>query len=180
MEATVGRSIIKPTAAEQYVVPPPQYSYPVNQTPVGVGTMPAIVPWTTNFFGCFDDVPNCFITCLCPCITFGQIAEIIDRGSSSCGLSGALYALIMAVTGCQCIYSCAYRTKMRRQYNLNETPCNDFLLHCFCEYCALCQEYRELKNRGFDPQIGWQGSIEKMNQNQRVVAPPPMQGGMTR
>ncbi|KAK1297876.1 Cell number regulator 1 [Acorus calamus] len=172
---------------------------------------------------------KCFITCCCPCITFGQIAEIVDKGTSSCGtsgalyalimallgcqciyscsyrsklrlagrkdeprshgattdarrhdplrctcalgfknaivswddhfkvnlrLSGALYALIMAVTGCQCIYSCAYRTEMRRQYKLSETPCNDFLLHCFCESCALCQEYRELKNRGFDPQIG--------------------------
>ncbi|WZZ60171.1 hypothetical protein YC2023_060278 [Brassica napus] len=29
-----------------------------------------------------------------------------------------------------------------------------WITHCFCEYCALCQEYRELKNRGLDPSIG--------------------------
>ncbi|GJR70011.1 cell number regulator 10 [Tanacetum coccineum] len=33
---------------------------------------------------------------------------------------------------------------------LADEPCNDFILHCCCELCALCQEYRELKNRGFD------------------------------
>jgi hypothetical protein len=28
------------------------------------------------------------------------------------------------------------------------------LVHFFCEPCALCQEYRELRNRGFDMGIG--------------------------
>jgi len=30
----------------------------------------------------------------------------------------------------------------------------DCLVHFCCETCALCQEYRELKNRGYDLSIG--------------------------
>jgi Cys-rich protein (TIGR01571 family) len=53
-----------------------------------------------------------------------------------------------------CLYSCVYRTKMRATYDLDEGECPDFLVHWCCEPCALCQEYRELKNRGFDMGIG--------------------------
>lgn len=81
-----------------------------------------VAAWSTGLCDCFDDCSNCCVTCLCPCITFGQIAEIIDRGSTSCGTSGALYTLIMLLTGCQCVYSCFYRAKMRAQYGLQEPP----------------------------------------------------------
>ncbi|KAL2545978.1 Uncharacterized protein Fot_15211 [Forsythia ovata] len=38
--------------------------------------------WSSGLCDCFSDVPNCCITCWCPCITFGHIAESIDRGST--------------------------------------------------------------------------------------------------
>lgn len=140
------------------------------------------------------------ITCWCPCITFGQIAEIIDRGSScksperricssdvhlviekekkenrkmevaevnvilcyfftyvnaACVVSGALYMFLLCATGCSCLYSCFYRSKMRGQYLLEESPCGDCIVHCCCEPCAMCQEHRELRSRGFDMSIGW-------------------------
>ncbi|KAA3466042.1 protein PLANT CADMIUM RESISTANCE 2-like [Gossypium australe] len=112
------------------------------------------VPWSSGLCDCFSDWRNCCITCWCPCVTFGQIAEIVDKGSSSCGLNGALYTLIACVTGCACCYSCFYRCKMRQQYMLKKHPCGDCLVHCCCEYCALCQEYRELKTHGYDLSIG--------------------------
>ncbi|XP_047322812.1 protein PLANT CADMIUM RESISTANCE 2-like [Impatiens glandulifera] len=118
-------------------------------------------PWSTGLFDCFDDVSNCCITCWCPCITFGQVAEIIDKGSTSCGTSGAVYTVIGCVTGCWCLYSCFYRAKMRQQYMLKESPCCDCCVHCFCEHCALCQEYRELQNRGFDLPLGWQDNVDR-------------------
>ncbi|KAK4479713.1 hypothetical protein RD792_015245, partial [Penstemon davidsonii] len=118
------------------------------------------------------------VTCWCPCITFGQVAEIVDKGSTSCGVSGALYALISYTTGCGCMYSCCYRQRMRRQYMLSEDPCPDCIVHFCCEYCALCQEYRELKHRGFDMSIGWHGNVEK--QSQGVTMAPFAQGGMNR
>ncbi|BAF09145.1 cell number regulator 2 [Oryza sativa Japonica Group] len=139
-----------------------------------------LAAWSTGLFNCFDDCGNCCVTCLCPCITFGQIAEIIDRGSSSCGTSGALYALVMLLTGCNCVYSCFYRAKMRSQYGLQEKPCADCPVHFFCEPCALSQEYRELKKRGFDMNLGWHANMERQGHKPAMTMPPHMFPGMTR
>ncbi|KAL6634091.1 hypothetical protein ACP70R_026762 [Stipagrostis hirtigluma subsp. patula] len=139
---------------------------------------PPVAAWSTGLCDCFDDCGNCCVTCLCPCITFGQIAEIVDRGSTSCGASGALYTLIMLLTGCQCVYSCFYRSKMRAQYGLQEGPCIDCCVHCCCEHCALCQEYRELKKRGFDMNLGWHANMER--QGRTAATMPPQMPGMTR
>ncbi|CAN6463154.1 unnamed protein product [Victoria cruziana] len=144
---------------------------PLHQLPPG--------PWTTGLFDCFDDCENCCITCFCPCITFGRIAEIVDRGSTSCGVSGSLYFLLSYLTGCACLLSCTYRTKLRSQYGLDGKQCGDCCLHFWCESCALCQEYRELKNRGFDMALGWQGNLEKQAQG-TTTTPPSMSSGMSR
>ncbi|KAG6539073.1 hypothetical protein ZIOFF_004226 [Zingiber officinale] len=103
-----------------------------------------------------EDTVRGITTCFCPCVTFGQVAEIVDKGSCSCGANGALYALIMFATGgCACVYSCCYRSKLRAQYGLREEPCPDCLIHCCCcECCSLAQMYRELNRRGFDMSIG--------------------------
>ncbi|KAI7994436.1 hypothetical protein ACSBR2_039608 [Camellia fascicularis] len=137
-------------------------------------------PWSTGLCGCFDDLPNCCITCWCPCFTFGQIAEIVDEGATTCGASGAIYALIAAVTGCACCYSCTYRKKLRNQYMLQESPCGDCLVHCFCEQCALCQEYRELTNRGFDLNKGWKGNLQRQNYGIGMATAPAFEGGMSK
>ncbi|KAI8538848.1 hypothetical protein RHMOL_Rhmol09G0135300 [Rhododendron molle] len=51
-------------------------SYSSNQT----------VPWSSGLYDCCDDVANCklntgaklcCVTCYVPCVTFGQIAEIL-------------------------------------------------------------------------------------------------------
>ncbi|XWS22861.1 hypothetical protein CRYUN_Cryun29cG0072400 [Craigia yunnanensis] len=139
------------------------------------------VPWSSGLCDCFSDRRNCCITCWCPCITFGRIAEIVDKGSSSCGVNGALYTLIACVTCCACCYSCFYRSKMRQQYMLKKQPCGDCLVHCFCEYCALCQEYRELKTRGYDLSIGWHGNMEKQHREVAMTTfPPVVEEGMSR
>ncbi|KAK1301424.1 Protein PLANT CADMIUM RESISTANCE 11 [Acorus calamus] len=67
---------------------------------------------------------------------------------------------------------------MRKQYILESNPCCDCLVHWCCEPCALCQEYRELKNRGFDLDIGWQANMEKKARG--GITPPAMEGGMMR
>ena len=73
---------------------------------------------------------------------------------TACGVSGALYSMIFCMSGCSCLYSCFYRSKLRGQYFLEEQPCTDCCVHLCCETCSLCQEYRELENRGLDLSIG--------------------------
>ncbi|KAF8024636.1 hypothetical protein BT93_F1723 [Corymbia citriodora subsp. variegata] len=152
-----------------------QMPMPTVQCPPPAGAVPG--QWTTGLCGCFEDPSNCIITCCCPCITFGQNAEIIDRGGTSCVVGGLIYYLLAHV-GVACLYTCSYRTKLRGLHSLQEDPCADCLVHWCCIYCALCQEYRELKNCGFDPSIGWVANAEKMNKGAATM--PPMTQGMGR
>ncbi|XP_044490638.1 protein PLANT CADMIUM RESISTANCE 11-like [Mangifera indica] len=132
------------------------------------------VGWSSGLCDCFSDWRNCCLTCWCPCMTFGQIAEIVDKGSSSCGVTGALCTLICCVTCSPCCFTCFYRSKMRKQYMLHKKPCCDCLVHCCCMYCALCQEHRELRNRGFDMIAGWHGNLDKETGSVAMTPVVPM------
>ncbi|KAJ7565909.1 hypothetical protein O6H91_02G080400 [Diphasiastrum complanatum] len=109
-----------------------------------------VTAWTSNIHSCCEDGFTCCLTTCCPCITFGQIAQSVDEDESSCLVNGLIY-----VAGCMlmvpCFCSWGYRKKLRQKYNLPEEPYSDFWTHFCFEPCALCQEYRELKNRGVDP-----------------------------
>lgn len=98
------------------------------------------------------------------------MTKILATLFAACGASGALYALIAFLTGWSCLYSCFYRTKMRRQYSLPESPCPDIFVHCCCELCALCQEYRELKGRGFDMSIGTNSHYLKIDIGRNLLS----------
>ncbi|PRQ40400.1 putative PLAC8 motif-containing protein [Rosa chinensis] len=154
--------------------------------PVMAVTLPhSPAPWSTDLCDCCDDLSSCCLTCWCPCITFGRIAEIVDRGSSSCGVSGILYSLMLCLMGCSCLYSCFYRSRLRGQYFLEEKPCADCCVHFCCEVCALCQEYRHLQNQGFDMSIGWYGNVHKQRRLAEMlpppaIMPPQLQTGMNR
>ncbi|KAL7589304.1 hypothetical protein Lser_V15G37259 [Lactuca serriola] len=166
-------------------VPPPIYGQPPPGPPyvagVSASSLVSQTSWSSGLCDCCLDVPNCCITCWCPCVTFGQIAEIVDNGKTSCGFHGTLYALINVLSGCGCMYACFNRTKMRRQYGLPEVPSNDCCVHFCCGPCALCQEYRELQHQGFDLSIGWEGNIHRSTMtNIGVQIPPTALGGMSR
>jgi Cys-rich protein (TIGR01571 family) len=120
------------------------------------------------------------MTFWCPCITFGRTAEIVDHGMTSCGTSAALFALIQWLSGSQCTwaFSCTYRTRLRAQHGLPEAPCADFLVHLCCLHCALCQEYRELKARGYEPVLGWDFNAQRAAAG--VAMCPPASQGMGR
>ncbi|OMO99775.1 hypothetical protein COLO4_13088 [Corchorus olitorius] len=98
-------------------------------------------------------------TCICPCVTFGQNAEIIDQGASACAVDAVITWL---------------------QYGLKASPCPDFCAHCFCHYCALCQEHRELKNLGYLMTIGWNANVERRAQQGVTLMAPVVETGMHR
>nr|XP_043613711.1 protein PLANT CADMIUM RESISTANCE 6-like [Erigeron canadensis] len=157
--------------------PSPMKMGPPEGIAIGSQYLAPTQGWTNNngLFDCAEDPENAIITACFPCITFGQIAEIVDNGQTSCATSGLIYGVIAALIGIPCIMSCSYRTKIRSRYGLMETPAPDWVTHCFCEWCALCQEYRELKARGLDPAIGWQGNMARNQQMQQYpTMTPPM------
>ncbi|KAG2715543.1 hypothetical protein I3760_03G083400 [Carya illinoinensis] len=149
--------------------PPP----PTSATPFA---KPHEGQWSSGLCDCFEDPSNCLITCCCPCITVGRIVEIVDRGTTSC-LIGGLISYAMGSVGCGWLYACTYRSKLRGLFSLPEAPCADWLVHCCCCACSLCQEYRELQYRGVDPSIGWEANVEKWN---REGLTPPIAPGMAR
>ncbi|KZV25237.1 cell number regulator 2-like [Dorcoceras hygrometricum] len=103
----------------------------------------------------------CCKTFFCPCITASEIVEIITEGTTS--KREALIILgLFSVICCIWAYTCFNRTIIRTRFNIKGNPCNDCLVHGFCLPCALCQEYRELDHRGFDPSLGKVLSINRI------------------
>ncbi|KAF6150235.1 hypothetical protein GIB67_000109 [Kingdonia uniflora] len=93
------------------------------------------------------------MTFWCPCITFGWIAEIENQGVG--GASFYTFCIIMFIMfDYPCICSCIFRANLRSTYNINGSYWGDICIYSFCEPCTLCQEYRELKNRGFGMELG--------------------------
>lgn len=78
---------------------------------------------------------------------------IIYNFTAACYNNGLLYFQWSNI-GAPWIISCINREKMRVVYSLPPDPCGDCLVHFWCGPCALCQEYRELTNKGFDMKIG--------------------------
>ncbi|RWW08068.1 hypothetical protein GW17_00028509 [Ensete ventricosum] len=130
-------------------VPPESHSSPYTSSAMPGRARGSITPWSTGLCHCMDDPGNCKNTYpSCICLLGVPIFRV-----PHCGLllpsSGAVYGLL-CLTGMACLYSCFYRSRLRGQHDLEEGPVPDCLIHCCCEPCALCQEYRELRNRGFD------------------------------
>ncbi|WRX13823.1 PLAC8 motif-containing protein - like 9 [Theobroma cacao] len=84
------------------------------------------------------------------------VATNFSLCSKCCSLNAVLYVIMHHFLGCalSCLYGCYYRKKFRHQYGLEPSPCPDICVHCFCHYCALCQEQREIRKQGYDMIIG--------------------------
>nr|KYP61549.1 Uncharacterized protein At1g14870 family [Cajanus cajan] len=100
-----------------------------------------------------DDISVC-LTLWCPCISFGRIAEIVDKGTTTCCVHGILFCLLGGFTNVASIYACLYRTKIRRLYGIEGNQCCDCVVSCCCVSLSICQEYRELQARGFHVSSG--------------------------
>ncbi|KAL7140159.1 hypothetical protein ABFS83_09G103700 [Erythranthe nasuta] len=127
-------------------------SYPQNnqtRQPPFVG-----IPWSSGFFDCHEDQTN------------------------ACHVGSFIYLLMMPAVWSQWLMGSKYREKIRNRYGLVEAPYQDAVSHIFCSCCSLCQEFRELKNRGLDPALGWKGIIAEQhyrNQQQQMNQAPTVQ-----
>ncbi|XP_020239269.1 cell number regulator 2 [Cajanus cajan] len=133
--------------------------------------------WTTGLYDCCDDTGNCCLTWCCPRFTFGRNVDIIDQGRTSPTIARLIF-FALGCFGLASLYTCGFRSKLRAIYNLPEEPCSDCCVHYCCLLCAICQEYRELKNRGLDPSQGWRANEERLRRANLV--PPHVAPAMTR
>uniref|UniRef100_A0A0C9RFS9 TSA: Wollemia nobilis Ref_Wollemi_Transcript_29843_741 transcribed RNA sequence n=1 Tax=Wollemia nobilis TaxID=56998 RepID=A0A0C9RFS9_9CONI len=136
-------------------------------------------PWSSGICACCDDMQSCWIGLFCPCILFGKNVEYLE-GQSWTGPCVVHFLLWGVVTGMCCsltegtllgllgsfvsCYACGYRRAIRTKYNLEEAPCGDFVTHLFCHMCAICQEYREIRDRsdGFNLSVLTAPSVQTM------------------
>ncbi len=98
-------------------------------------------PWQSYFCGCFNDPASCILTCLFPCITYGNNYEAINK--TGCCVQGFTYCCLSACGLC-CLVHSGLRGNIRSKFNIPGNNCFDCLLTCFCSPCALCQESREI------------------------------------
>ncbi|KAF8388960.1 hypothetical protein HHK36_025644 [Tetracentron sinense] len=118
------------------------------------------------------------ITMVAPCVTFGEIVELLDNGRTGCVLAGVVYGLSSLVL-CHWNIASLYRKRLRKIYNLVEAPMDDRWAHIFFPWCSLCQEFRELKRRGRDPSLGYKGNSDdhpgrREGSNQAGIDDPPL------
>ncbi len=100
--------------------------------------------WKNSLCGCFDDLGSCCLTCCCPCVQYGMNHEKVHK--DGCCMQGLLFCLL-SCCGLSCCIHSALRSNVRQKYNIPE-GCSDCCTTCFCSGCAICQEARELKDRG--------------------------------
>ncbi|GLT59561.1 hypothetical protein SLA2020_323730 [Shorea laevis] len=167
-----------------YVPPPyiplgqsdPELPFPAHPASPQDGAVQS--QWSSGICACCDDMQSCCIGLFCPCFLFGKNAEFLGSGTliGSCMTHFILWGFInslcciltegflLGLPGCfVACYACGYRKALRAKYNLQEAPCGDFATHFFCHPCAICQEYREIRERAGD------------TNNLAVVTAPPVQ-----
>ncbi|WOH14857.1 hypothetical protein DCAR_0934384 [Daucus carota subsp. sativus] len=153
---------------------------------------PADEDWSTGICGCAEDTESCFTGLFCPCVLFGRNVEtlqeeISQNGACIChvifvegGMAlAAITALVSGIDpdttllivegllfawwGCG-IYTSMARQSLQRKYHLKDSPCDPCMVHCCMHWCALCQEYREMRSR-----------LGDNHHEGTIVNPPPTQ-----
>ncbi|KAJ9694227.1 hypothetical protein PVL29_009953 [Vitis rotundifolia] len=152
-----------------------------SDLPVHRHTSDSPSQWSSGICACCDDMQSCCIGFFCPCFLFAKNAEFLGSGTlvGSCMTHLIFWALVntvccllsdgtlLGLPGCfVACYACGYRRALRSKYNLQEAPCGDFTTHFFCHLCAICQEYREIRERS---------GPETPDLRLSVVTAPPVQ-----
>lgn len=130
------------SSTPHHVVSENHYNYFPQQPRQLPPPPPAVGQWSTGLCGAHGEYWNCLVTHFCPWITFGQIAEIVDQGTTSCCAASLLYLGVQCCLGC-CftpMVSYVYRARIRHKFNIPPGRCcGDFCLHFWCECFALRQ-----------------------------------------
>ncbi|KAK4349300.1 hypothetical protein RND71_032055 [Anisodus tanguticus] len=132
-------------------------------------------PWSTGF-----------ITCLCPCVTFGQVDEMLSEGKMTWWEGALMFGLLETIFFGQAsfIFAWYHRVQFRKKYNLMGNLLSEFAITLCCTRLVLCQNYRQLNKLGFDVALGWKANKKKQRriESQGAVqfVPPMANPGMFR
>ncbi|CAI5986140.1 unnamed protein product [Closterium sp. NIES-65] len=131
--------------------------------------------WTTGCCACADDCAGALCACMCPCVVVGRIAEVVTDGYTDACVAACLFCCMQlcSLGALGCCYSHLFRARLRHNYMLPAEPCPDCCVHALCLCCALAQEHRELRNRGWDPRLGFHENHEQQPSLAPWAAPPP-------
>ncbi|AET05382.1 putative PLAC8 motif-containing protein [Medicago truncatula] len=138
--------------------------------------------WHTGYCDCSSHCRSCCLTLFCPCVAFGRVAEIVDKGTTSCCVHGLFYCLLGGFTYVgSSLYACIYRTKLRKTYGIDGSKTCDCIGTCCClSSISICQEFRELESRGFDVSAGWKENVRVKTRGVMEMEAPTIENGMAR
>lgn len=102
--------------------------------------------WHNGLLDCCMDPYLCISTCMYPCGTFSDVAAFASGGKVTPEDACNDFMTYSLVLGC-CCYTCCYRRKLRKRYNIEGGCCEDLCTHVLCFYCALIQEWHEILAR---------------------------------
>lgn len=137
--------------------------------------------WSSGLCDCFGDMETCCCTWCCSILMVGQNAELSTDGQTGCATAALVYGGLQILGGAGRLYSFTMRTRLRQKFGLPEEPCNDFVVHCCCQLCAICQETRELKRRGWDVSLPYSTNMQLLRFEEEAAASrmgPPAQQTM--
>ncbi|UJR36849.1 hypothetical protein I4U23_029562 [Adineta vaga] len=106
-------------------------------------------PWKEAVCDCFHDGHICCYGFWCCCCLYGENVAKIEN-SSRCFTHCCIYTLL-SMFGCCCLIHSVKRGRIRERYGIVEDACGDCFITCCCSTCAICQEAREMKIRGYPP-----------------------------
>ena len=95
--------------------------------------------WKSGLFGCMDEPFICLQTLCCPCVTYGQIAELGPAGVPCQGNCFGAACLYICCAECAVCIVCEARKHIRTASGIEGTCCEDFCTVCCCGPCVLCQ-----------------------------------------
>ena len=98
--------------------------------------------WSSSFFGCFNPVDTCLVTCCCPCITFGKTHHRLNKNGDLVGYSAVNASCLgwwaVSCFGLHCIANLVQRGELRErsQPNLSGNFVTDFLKVCLPSFAT--------------------------------------------
>eukprot|EP01028_Stygiella_incarcerata_P007117 TRINITY_DN2907_c0_g1_i1.p1 TRINITY_DN2907_c0_g1~~TRINITY_DN2907_c0_g1_i1.p1 ORF type:complete len:143 (+),score=28.97 TRINITY_DN2907_c0_g1_i1:121-549(+) len=109
----------------------------VKSKVTGQPEQPIINSWATGLFDCGDTTPEQCLQVMCvPCFFAAKNKAVVDGN-----LSASVEDVIIGICPCVELFT---RRKIVGVRKIPEEPFTSCLIMCFCYWCMLCQDEREI------------------------------------